>query len=150
MPSKEGLEALLLDLPDLVGYEGSGALAGGRLIWRSDKSIQGESGFTLRVEIEADAEGPGGRALVSMASNAVAATAYVGTVGGLGLGAGLGVGLGVGLSVLHSPAFAALVPIGAIALSSLASRGIMALFIAWARRRVARISDELRRRLGSS
>jgi hypothetical protein len=150
MPAKEALDSLLLDLPDIAGYPGSGAVAGGRLVWRSDKAIQGESGFTLRIEIEADRDGPGARALVSITSGAAAAGIYGGVIGGLGLGAGLGVGLSLGLGSLHSPAFATLVPIGALALSSLASRGIMALFNAWARRRVARISDELSRRLGRS
>jgi hypothetical protein len=149
-PSASALNRLLLVLPDLAKQAGgSGSVADGILVWRGDRSAETQNGSSLRIELGPNPDGRGGYVEISLSVDGAAGGIYGGVIGGLGLGAGLGVGLGLGIGALHSPAFAILVPFGALALSFIASRSIVGAVSAWARRKVERLRAEIARRLGA-
>jgi hypothetical protein len=148
-PNDKELERLLMILPDLAGWSGSGAVVDSCLVWRSDKAMETQNGLSMRVEAAPKPGGEGGTATVKITATSAAGGIYGGLVGGMGLGCGLGVGLGVGLGELHSALFATLVPIASLALSFALSRGIMAAIAAWARKKITLISEVLERRLGA-
>jgi hypothetical protein len=147
-PSEAELARLARDLPDIADVPGSGAVADGGLVYRSDGGYEAQTGQRLRLEIEREGDGAWLRAerRFSQAAGGV----YGGVVGGLGLGCGLGVGLGVGLGDLHSGLFAAVFCCSSLVLSFLVSRGIMALLSADAKRRNARLVEAVERRLSKS
>jgi hypothetical protein len=136
-PTEAELANLALVLPDLAGVPGSVVQGGGGLIFRSDGGYETQYGQRLRFEVR-----PDGRLIVERSFGGAAGGVYGGLVGGVGLGGGLGVGFGVGLGSLHSGLFAAAFAIGALLLSCLASRGIMAAIVADARRKNARILED--------
>jgi hypothetical protein len=144
-PSEAELTRLARDLPDIADVPGSGAVAEGGLVYRSDGGYEAQTGQRLRLEIEREGEGAWLRAerRFSQAAGGV----YGGVVGGLGLGGGLGVGLGVGLGDLHSGLFAAVFCCSSLVLSFLVSRGIMAILSADAKRRNARLVEAVEKRL---
>lgn len=144
-PSEADLARLARDLPDIADVPGSGAVADGGLVYRSDGGYEAQSGQRLRLEIES--EGGGAWVRAERRFSQAAGGVYGGVVGGLGLGGGLGVGLGVGLGGLHSGLFAALFCCSSLVLSLLVSRGIMALLSADARKRNARLVEAVEKRL---
>jgi hypothetical protein len=147
-PSEAALGRLLLVLPDIAdGFGGSGAVADGSLVWRSEKSMEIQNGMSLRIEAGPDPGGRGGYVEIRVSYDGAAGGVYGGLIGGLGLGGGLGVGLGVGLGELHSTAFALVVPVAALCLSALMSRGIAGLVSRWARKQASRIAEEIFKRL---
>lgn len=147
-PDEAELGRLLLVLPDLADFvSGSGSIADGKLIWRSVKSAQSQSGICLRIEIGPSETGSGGSLRIQADVDGAAGGVYGGIMGGLGLGVGFGLGFGVGFGELHSAAFATLVPILCLALSFPLSRVVVASLSRWTRKRVRGLADEIAKRL---
>lgn len=147
-PDEAELGRLLLVLPDLADFvSGSGAIADGKLVWRSVKSAQSQSGIGLRIELGPKGGEGGGSLRIQAEVDGAAGGVYGGIMGGLGLGCGFGIGFGVGLGELHSAAFATLVPLVCLALSFPLSRLIVSSLSRWTKKRALRLADEIAKRL---
>jgi hypothetical protein len=144
---REDLEAVLIEMPDIVRSGGTGSASKDSLSWSLNSVQSYNSGRSLVVRVVPSTAG-GAEIQVKSDLRSMAGGLYGSILGGLGLVGGLAVGVGVGANSGNAP-LALLFSLGTLGLSYVAARLAYVFAARWTRRENRRIAGALQEFLES-
>lgn len=133
-----GFERIVAAIQSKTSEHGQPSLLGRTLTWRAETASKTR---TIQVVVTSR----DGHTQLRLEENLtqLATGLFAGTTSGFGLGLGLGVGVPIGAGVLGSALFAVAAPLGAVAISFVASRAIYRTIVRSRSRRIAALFDAI-------